>query len=241
MEEKSDHSEEEEVIYDDPEKYFDKYKSTWYTKSKNFWEKQKATDQGMLGKFPKISGVDIYDSREIIEKYQKKGILGKKKAADCGSGVGRVTNFCLSEYFETCDLIDPVAAFLDEAVKKLGDYKVRTFPVGIQDWIPDDKYDCIWCQWSVMYLTDEDAVSFFKRCKEALTNKGLIFVKDNISSNDINAEKNTCMIDLEDNGLSRSYNHYLELFNKSGLTLVEAQKQANYPKYLLPLYTFVLK
>ena len=238
---KKEECEEEEVIYDNPEKYFDKLQKTWYSKSTEFWSKQDPTDDGMLGKFPKISGVDIYDSRDIIEKYQKKGMLGKKRAADCGSGVGRVTNFCLSDYFETCDLIDPVDEFLKKAVESLGSYKVRTFNMGIQDWKPDEKYDCIWCQWSVMYLTDNDAIDFFKRCKSSITSKGLIFVKDNISSTDLKAGKDTCMIDMEDHGLSRAYQHYLELFEKAGLQLIEAQKQSNYPGYLLPLYTFVLK
>ena len=232
----------ETVKFDvDPEKVFQEHSSNWYDVSKDFWAKQEASDSGMLAGYTRVSGADIYSSRDLIEKYQKKNKMGKKRAADCGAGVGRVTYLCLSDYFEETDLIDPIESFLDVAVKKLVGYKTRKIALGIQDWTPDTKYDCIWCQWSIMYLTDDDAIAFLKRAKAALNPNGLIFVKDNISSSDLNAPKNTCMVDLEDHGLSRSYSHYLELYAAAGLTLVESEKQDNYPKSLLPLYTFVLK
>jgi protein N-terminal methyltransferase len=235
-------SDEETTKFDvDPDEVFKEHSSNWYDVSKSFWENQEASDSGMLAGYIRVSGADIYNSRELIEKYQKKHKLGKKRAADCGAGVGRVTYFCLSEYFEETDLIDPVEKFLDVAVEKLEGYKTRKINLGIQDWHPDTKYDCIWCQWSIMYLTDTDTVAFLQRAKAALNKNGLIFIKDNISSRDLSAPKNSCIVDFQDHGVSRSYSHYLELFKTAGLTLVESEKQDNYPENLLPLYTFVLK
>ncbi|EAY19323.1 adrenal gland protein, putative [Trichomonas vaginalis G3] len=215
-------------------------KEEWYKISKGFWENQDKTDSGMLDGYIQVSGSDIYESRDLIEKYQKKKKLGNTKAADCGSGIGRVSYLCLMDYFKHIDLIDPVASFLDVAEQKFDGFPCRKYPVGIQDWIPEDNYDVFWCQWSIMYLTDEDCIKFLQRCKQHLLPNGLIIIKDNICDRDVKAGLETFEVDTNDNSLLRSYKVYLNLFVKAGLHLVEAVKQTNYPKYLLPLYTFVL-
>ena len=38
----------------------------------------------------------------------------------------------------------------------------------------------IWVQWALLYLTDQDAVAFFQRCKTGLAPGGIIVVKENI-------------------------------------------------------------
>ena len=230
------------VSLGNPDEIFQKNKDKWYETSTEYWKKQEKNDYGMLGGFVSVSGHDILSSRDIIEKYQKKHKLGNNKCVDCGAGVGRVAELCLSDFFKSIDLVDPVSDFLDEAEKKLkNSVEIRKITLGIQDWIPDCKYDLIWAQWSIMYLTDMDAILFLKRCKESLNLNGLIMIKDNISSHNINDEKDKAQYFHEDNGICRSYNHYIELFQKSDLKLIEAEKQIHYPKNLLPLYTFVLK
>ena len=229
------------VTLENPEEIFNKHSNNWYEVSTNYWEKQERNDNGMLGGFPEVSGMDVLSSRDLIEKYQKKGKLGNSKAADCGAGIGRVAYLCLSDFFKHIDLIDPVADFLAEAEKKLKDtVTYKSFVMGIQDWVPEDYYDCIWAQWSIMYLTDSDAISFLKRCRDHLSPKGMIFIKDNISSKDLTTKKELAQYFHEDNGICRTYIHYIELFAKSGLKVIETEKQSHYPPNLLPLYTFIL-
>jgi hypothetical protein len=42
------------------------------------------------------------------------------------------------------------------------------------------RYTCIWIQWCLLYLTDEDVVTLFERAREGLQPGGLIMVKENI-------------------------------------------------------------
>ena len=235
-------AEEERVVIADPDRVFEQNKEGWYEKSEQYWSKQDKNTSGMLGGYPEVSKQDIDQSCALIEKYQTKKKLGNIKCADCGCGIGRVADQCLSKYFSECDLIDPVASFIEEAEKKLSSkIQTRSFAVGIQDWNPDTKYDLIWCQWSVMYLTDKDAIAFLKRCKEALNKNGIICIKDNIASADKTVKKHNAQFFKEDNGICRTYTHYKQLFALAELDLIECVQQKDYPKELLPLYIFVLK
>lgn len=69
------------------------------------------------------------------------------------------------------DLLEPVNHLLDQARRNLssnskaGDFILSS----LQDYAPPpQRYDCIWLQWCVLYLTDDDCVSFLKRCKPNL-------------------------------------------------------------------------
>ena len=233
----------------DPDTVFKKYENNWYNVSTDYWSKQELTVNGMLGGYKELSGVDVMSTREIIEKYQnippktRLPRMGNQIIADCGAGIGRVAHYALCDYFSSIDLIDPVASFLEQATNTLKDDNVqtRTFVSGIQDWTPDCEYDAFFIQWVIMYLTDSDAISFFKRCKSHLKPNGYIFVKYNISSKNLKDKKDAAMFYEEDRGICRAYGHYLELFEKAGLKLIEVEKQSGWNQDLLPLYTFVLK
>ena len=169
----------------------------------------------------------------------KEGKTGQTRAADCGAGIGRVSIEVISKYFKSIDLIDPILSFLEVGQKKLEENGIaaRSIPLGLQEWTPDCNYDIIWCQWSIMYLTDTDAIKFLNRCKEHLNPGGYIFVKDNIQS--LKAKTNVKF--PEDNGVARTVIHYRDIFKRSGLTFVEAIRQPEWDPNLLQLYTFVLK
>ena len=80
---------------------------------------------------------------------------------------------------------------------------------GLQDFIPESsKYDLIWCQWVLGHLTDDDLVSFFKRCKSALKPNGLICFKENVST--------SSEFDAKDSSYTRSRQHYLDLVTLAG-------------------------
>ena len=81
------------------------------------------------------------------------------------------------------DVIEPVAKFAVALQAKAG---VRnTFTLGLEEWQPEDgiRYDLIWMQWCVGYLTDEELVRYLQRCREALDpSAGVIVVKENTST-----------------------------------------------------------
>lgn len=237
------HTEEEDVVIANPTEVFDKYKNSWYDVSTEYWAKQDKDDNGMLGGFGNVSGIDAFATRDIIEKYQTQKKMGNAIVADCGCGIGRISHFVLCDFFKKIDLIDPVEDFLNQAENTLKEDKVevRRYLAGIQDWIPPNSYDAYWIQWAIMYLTDADAIDFFKRCKTHLNRNGCIFVKDNLASADLKCKKEEAQFFVEDRGICRSYLHYLELFKAAGLKVLEVEKQTGWPEDLLPLYTFVLQ
>lgn len=81
------------------------------------------------------------------------------------------------------DVIEPVAKFAIALQAKAG---VRnTFTLGLEEWQPEDgaRYDLIWTQWCVGYLTDDELVRYLQRCKEALdSSAGVIVIKENLST-----------------------------------------------------------
>ena len=45
-------------------------------------------------------------------------------------------------------------------------------------------YDCIWLQWFLMYLTDDDLVEMLQRCAKNLKEDGIIVIKENVFDED---------------------------------------------------------
>jgi protein N-terminal methyltransferase len=233
----------------DPKTVFDNYKAGWYDASVSYWSKQEPTVDGMLGGYPELARFDIISSRDLVQKYQnvpkfrRKAVLGNECVADCGCGIGRVAASVLSDHFHEIDLIDPVERFADIAVQALGTaaVRVRKIIAGVQNWIPDRCYDAFWIQWVILYLTDDDAVSFLSRCRQNLKINGLIFIKDNLASNDLKGKREEAQFFQEDRSVCRAYSHYLALFKRAKLKLVEVEKQDHWPEAILPLYTFVVQ
>lgn len=113
------------------------------------------------------------------------------------------------------------------------------------------KYDCIWNQWVLLYLTDDDLVTYLQKCQRQLNEGGFIFVKENVLcepnrgdpnyANELARYKKGYALDEEDNGLTRSDARYREIFKQAGMKLVCAVRQANWPKDLYPIYMYVLQ
>ncbi|KAF4731946.1 Alpha N-terminal protein methyltransferase 1B [Perkinsus olseni] len=101
-----------------------------------------------------------------------------RTVADCGAGIGRVSREVLTQRFQTIDLVEPCANLLESAQKTLNPAATapcrveRFLQMGVQDFNPEiGRYDVIWNQWCLLYLTDEDLVAYLKRCKAALAPK----------------------------------------------------------------------
>jgi len=81
------------------------------------------------------------------------------------------------------DLLECTQKFLDFAKKDLAAIEqVKNFYCKtIQSFEFPQKYDLIWVQWVIIYLSDADFISFFTRARDALTDTGIIVLKDNFS------------------------------------------------------------
>lgn len=98
--------------------------------------------------------------------------------------IGRVTEGLLLRVCDNVDVIEPVEKFTQKLQKVPGVQNV--FNTGLEGWQPIEglKYDLIWIQWCVGYLTNDQLVSFLKLCQTALKPTGYIVVKENVVSSD---------------------------------------------------------
>ena len=120
-------------------------------------------------------------------------------------------------------------------------YVKNFFCCGMQDhkWSPDLLYDCIWLQWFLMYLTDDDLVEQLTKCKEHLTinpetqMSGFIIIKENI------CERGTSRDD-EDNSVIRTVQMFNDIFDKVGLMILHTSRQPGWSKDLFPVQLWVL-
>ena len=107
-------------VYDTPEELWAAARERggelgWYTRAVGYWDKQEASDNGVLGGFGHVSETDVADSRAFLLKaFPRAG--GARRAADaaaplvaldCGAGVGRVSEQLLLHLFDEVDLVEP--------------------------------------------------------------------------------------------------------------------------------------
>lgn len=143
--------------------------------SLTYWSSIAPSVSGMLGGFPQVSARDLKGSYNFLQELsdaattatssqepvarlrQRKGRGEKrrrfKRAADCGAGIGRITNGLLTRVAETVDVVEPVEKFAEvvrqssssspsNKRKREGDGdqergKVgEMFVCGLQDWTP---------------------------------------------------------------------------------------------------------
>ena len=90
------------------------------------------------------------------------------RALDAGAGIGRVTKTILNEVFSSIDLNEQSKVQIDQA-KKYVPFVENFYNCGFQDFKFEHKYDCIWLEWFLMYLTDNDLIDSLMRCKNNLT------------------------------------------------------------------------
>ena len=158
-----------------------------------YWDRQEASYDGVLGGHGHVSDADIRESRAFL-----RAALGPERfdaaeaacgsggsaaaasppglaltAADCGAGVGRVSEELLLRVCAVVDLVEPSETMIEGARRRLllssgspgGGEKKKKKPwggepgqflrVGLQGFEPAaGRYDVIWVQWAMLYLTD---------------------------------------------------------------------------------------
>lgn len=219
----------------------------WYGKAAEYWETQEVSVNGVLGGYAHTSGTDIRESLHLLDTLRK----GKNppefgRALDMGAGIGRVAEGMLLQRFQAVDLVEPCEKYLTAAKENLG--RLRTadglprckdtefFLSALQDFTPaKGRYDVIWNQWVLLYLTDDHLVEFLKRCKEGLREGGVICVKENT------VLQGKFVVDKEDNSITRTGAQYKEIFKRAGLKLVMEMRQTCWPPDLFPVMMYVVR
>ncbi|KAG5298388.1 DUF858 domain-containing protein [Histoplasma ohiense] len=211
----------------------------------NYWNSVPATADGMLGGYPQISSIDLRGSSAFLAKVRRlipssgsgKVVLG----VDCGAGIGRVTEGFLNRICETVDIVEPVEKFVDVLKRgksyqdgKIGDIYIT----GIQSWTPTKRYDLIWTQWCTNHLTDVQLVEYLVRCKGALSERGLLILKENTNSDTAND-----YYDAVDSTVTRTEYKFLKLFSEAGLKVLRSEEQSGMPQrlHLLPIRLWALR
>ncbi|ESO08956.1 hypothetical protein HELRODRAFT_185381 [Helobdella robusta] len=213
--------------------------ANFYENGKKYWDSVPATVDGMLGGLSHVSSVDIGESIKFLKQFIQSPVskTNTNYALDCGAGIGRVTKRLLLPLFKQVDMLELCQHFLDQAPEYIGDEMSRVpncICSGLQDFQPEPyKYDVIWCQWVLGHLTDDDLVSFFQKCRLALTADGLIIFKENVS---MNAE-----FDKLDSSYVRTRENYLGLVEQAGLSVIKETKQKCFPCDLFEVRMFAIK
>ncbi|TKR80818.1 hypothetical protein L596_014823 [Steinernema carpocapsae] len=212
----------------------------FYQKAEDYWANVSSDVDGMLGGFAQLHTPDVNDSRKFLTDLRSKGLLmSTGRAIDCGCGIGRIAKHLLLPMFKVVDMVDVTEQFIDGSKKYLGQDDSRVgmkFTEGLQTFEPTENfYDVIWIQWVTGHLTDEHFMEFFRRCKTALRQGGVIVFKDNISG------AGKPIFDAEDNSWTRPLTDVLDLFAKTGLEVVLSKKQTNFPKGMYEVRMIALK
>eukprot|EP00732_Lithocolla_globosa_P004083 Lithocolla_globosa_v1_NODE_3555_length_1638_cov_24.590651.p2 type:complete len:238 gc:universal NODE_3555_length_1638_cov_24.590651:749-36(-) len=217
---------------------WDKVDEKWYTDADKYWKKQDCTVDGMLGGYGELSINDARDSTAFISPFIKgdNPKINTGLCLDCGAGIGRVSEVFLLKIFDKVDLCEQNQQFVDTAKEKMPKDRVERFICsGLQDFNPEqERYDCIWVQWVLNYLTDDDLVAFFQRCKYGLKKGGMLFCKENVCVEGF-------VVDTDDSSVTRSTELFEKIFKKSGMKLVKKAVQKDFPQNLYPVYMFALE
>jgi len=222
----------------------------WYDKSQEYWRGQTASIDGMLGGLGNLDGKDVAASNKFIGKLFKDGIPDGSVALDCGAGIGRVTKHLLLPLFSTVDILEQNTDYIETSRNFLRDahpkHKVEhRLCVGMQDFSPekarqdmdisvDGRYDLIWIQWSIIYLGDDDFISFLRHCVKCIRPGGFVCIKENVA-------RSGFLVDNEDSSISRSDNYMKSLFQRADLKLVQEARQTDFPSSLFPVKMYALQ
>lgn len=212
---------------------------TWYSESLAYYDENcPSTVDGVLGGLGEVSDADLAGSRSFVESLGFSANSRKKMACECGAGIGRVSKGLLLDVCDRCDVVESCSRLLYAAPDYIGEesHRCRFFCTQLQDWVPQaNKYDLIWVQWTVIYLTDADLVMFLQRCSKALVQGGFIVLKENV------CEDETFCVDVEDASLTRSRAYWRSLIFQAGLRIARDKVQDDFPTDIYPVPMLALQ
>ncbi|KAL3911895.1 MAG: hypothetical protein SGPRY_008524, partial [Prymnesium sp.] len=203
--------------------------TSWYQRSGEFWQKEAATVHGMMGGLDQLHALDVKSSAAFLERLRALSTpLTKGVALDCGAGIGRISASLLLNHFAGVELLEPVASFVAKAMESLPEERVHAAYVErLERFTPaaGKAYSCVWVQWVLNYLTDDDLILFLHRCASALEPGGAIVVKESCSR-----PHN----DRSDASITRTAAHFRRCFDSAHLEVVAEQGQTSLPREVFP-------
>ena len=180
------------------------------------WKDADTTEYEVTGFDQEYQAGELQISSQLLDELEKHHGVKLNRAADCGAGIGRVTNHLLAKRFNKVDLYERSAKLLHFAQSQfkgnpaIGDFYV----VDLKAIKFMHKYDVIWVQMVAGYFDDEEIVAFYKKCKNALTPSGVVVFKDYVSPTYALHFK----LNLAEVFRSREYNRLL--FQEAGLQVI---------------------
>lgn len=225
----------------------------WYSKSATYWQKQDPSIEGMLGGLGKLDSRDVAANRKFFDGLRRRvTTFGDKRVLDVGAGIGRVTKHFLIHLFDNVDMLEQNPKYLEESISFIGDNKYKgvvekRLPCAMQSFHPDgvlqldghhsgsllNRYDVIWIQWCIIYLTDDDFVKFLQQCCHCLVPGGVICLKDNVV-------RNGFVIDNDDSSIMRSDQYLKHIFAKANVQVIRETIQLDFPRDIFPVRTYAL-
>ncbi|EKE40360.1 hypothetical protein ENUP19_0240G0010 [Entamoeba nuttalli] len=211
-------------------------KNDWYQLDKKVWDNMESSDKGMVDGYTKLIPIDESNSHTFLRNILIKMNCNIEDCLDLGGGVGRVTKDVLSRYYKHIDVADQCLVHVNKAkeLKETLPSFNDAFVCDMQNLQLNKQYDCIWIQWSILYLRDDDLIDMLKKCKQHLKEGGIIIIKENVGTDGF-------YWDRSDNSLMRTVEHMTHLFAQSGLQTLQIRKDLNYPTQFYPLYAFLLQ
>eukprot|EP00927_Polykrikos_kofoidii_P072041 TRINITY_DN68211_c0_g1_i1.p1 TRINITY_DN68211_c0_g1~~TRINITY_DN68211_c0_g1_i1.p1 ORF type:complete len:796 (-),score=131.25 TRINITY_DN68211_c0_g1_i1:29-2239(-) len=236
----------------------------WHQRNMLFWGDEPANVDGMTG--GGVSEKDLLFSEPLLQKLATRcgSADGGRfaRALDVGAGIGRVSQALLAHWCDRIDLLEPVQKHLDKARQQLGGPSwPGEFRLGTLQTLPtppaDERYDLVWCQWLLMYITDADVLAFLRKAgEELLAPAGILVVKENIAQKAIgtyfddkegelwtppavNSKATETPAERGPVSVVRTQTHYESLFQQAGLTMLFAKPQ-RFSNEDMPMVFFAL-
>ena len=241
-----------------------KEEKDWYKKREKHWASVEPSLVSVLGD-EKIQLPDVKCSCELLNGLILSKQLNPISCLDCAAGIGRVTEYVLSNFFKEIDLFEKDKVFLEKCKKKfIGNDKIKNiYESSLEKFQFKKKYDLIWIQWCLENLEDEDLRPFLKKCYENINDDGIIIVKENLynseddeeSEEDEEKEKEKEKNEIKEEDKSKKYEFkysdadfskqrpdafYINLFLECDFKIKLHFLNPNWPESLMPLCVYVL-
>ena len=247
-----------------------KDKKNWYKKREEHWASLEPNLLSVLGGYEDSQLPDVKCSCELLNGLILTKQLNPISCLDCAAGIGRVTEYVLSNFFQDIDMFEKNKSFVEKCkVKFLGNNKIKNiYECSLEEFEFKKKYDLIWIQWCLENLEDEDLRPFLKKCYDNLNDNGIVIVKENLYNIDEEEEEeeenedeekekeNKKEEDKEKNEVDKNnyeykYNNkdfskqrpdvfYINLFMECNFKIKLHFLNPNWPETLMPLCVYVL-
>ncbi|RVE44550.1 hypothetical protein evm_010796 [Chilo suppressalis] len=210
----------------------------FYKTAEKYWANIPATLDGILGGYGHISDIDIEGSNDFLDKiFALEKPPSQNIALDCGAGIGRITKNLLIPRFQKVDMVEQDEKFVSTAKQLIGEdnNKLGTvYKIGLQHFKPQKTYDVVWCQWVLGHLNDNDLIALLERFTEALSENGVIVIKENLSTSE------EIEYDEDDSSVTRPPELLYKIYTAAKLKVIMTTIQAGFPEDIYPVHSFAL-